>query len=47
MGLIINVIGENIGEYHGRKKSNEEWEAAVDKVLEQYKNKPEEEEKEK
>lgn len=43
MGLIINVIGENIGEYHGREKSNEDWEAAVDKMFKQSKNKPEEE----
>lgn len=42
MGLIINVIGE----YHGRKKSNEDWEAALDEVIEQSKNKPEEGEKE-
>ena len=34
MGLIINVIGENIGEYHGRKKADERWEAAVDKAFE-------------
>lgn len=47
MGLIINLIGENIGEYHGREKSNEDWEAALDEVFEQAKNKPEEEEKEK
>ena len=46
MGLIINVIGENIGEYHGREKSNEDWEAALDEVLKQSKNKPEEGEKE-
>ena len=46
MGLIINVIGENIGEYHGREKSNEDWEAAVDKMFKQSKNKPEEGEKE-
>ena len=43
MGLIINLIGENIGEYHGREKSNEDWEAAVDKMFKQSKNKPEEE----
>lgn len=44
MGLIINGIGENIGEYHGRKKSNEDWEAALDKMFKQSsKNESEEE----
>lgn len=43
MGLIINLIGETIGEYHGREKSNEDWEAAVDKMFKQSKNESEEE----
>ena len=49
MGLIINLIGENIGEYHGINETNEIWRSSVDKVLEQEqaKNKTEEEEKEK
>ena len=47
MGLIINLIGENIGEYHGIKETDEKWSSALDGVFEQAKNKPEEEEKEK
>ena len=43
MGLIINLIGVNIGEYHGREKSNEDWEAALDKMFKQSKNESEEE----
>ena len=35
MGLIINLIGENIGEYHGIEETNERWRSAVDEVLEQ------------
>ena len=47
MGLIINLIGENIGEYHGIEETNEIWRSSVDEVLEQDRNKTEEEEKEK
>ena len=51
MGLIINLIGENIGEYRGIEETNEIWRSSVDEVLkqeqEQAKNKTEEEEKEK
>ena len=41
MGLIINLIGENIGEYHGIEETNEIWRSSVDEVLEQDRNKTE------
>ena len=41
MGLIINLIGENIGEYRGIEETNEIWRSSVDKVLEQDRNKTE------
>ena len=47
MGGLLCSIGQNAGEYRGIKKTDEKWSSAVDEVLEQAKNKPEEEEKEK
>ena len=41
MGLIINLIGENIGEYRGIEETNEIWRSSVDEVLEQDRNKTE------
>ena len=47
MGGLLSAIGQNAGEYRGIKETDEKWSSAVDEVLEQAKNKPEEEEKEK
>lgn len=47
MGGLLSAIGRNAGEYHGIEETNEIWRSSVDEVLEQAKNKPEEEEKEK
>ena len=47
MGGLLCSIGQNAGEYRGIKETDEKWSSAVDEVLEQAKNKPEEEEKEK
>ena len=44
MGGLLYSIGQNIGEYHGIKKANEEWYAAVSnlsKELERGKNESE------
>lgn len=45
MGVLLSSIGQNAGEYHGMKKSNEEWCAAIGnlkKELERGKNESEE-----
>lgn len=47
MGGLLSAIGRNAGEYHGIEETNEIWRSSVDEVLEQDRNKPEEEEKEK
>ena len=47
MGGLLSVIGRNAGEYHGIEETNEIWRSSVDEVLEQDRNKTEEEEKEK
>lgn len=46
MGGLLCSIGQNAGEYRGIKETDEKWSSAVDEVLEQAKNKPEEGEKE-
>lgn len=47
MGGLLSAIGRNAGEYHGIEETNEIWRSYVDEVLEQDRNKTEEEEKEK
>ena len=47
MGGLLCSIGQNAGEYRGIKETDEKWSSAVDEVLEQDRNKTEEEEKEK
>ena len=47
MGGLLSAIGQNAGEYRGIKETDEKWSSAVDEVLEQDRNKTEEEEKEK
>ena len=47
MGGLLSGIGQNSGVYRGIEEADERWRSAVDEVLEQAKNKPEEEEKEK
>ena len=47
MGGLLCSIGQNAGEYCGIKETDEKWSSAVDEVLEQDRNKTEEEEKEK
>lgn len=45
MGGLLSSIGLNAGEYHGVKKSNEEWYAALSNLkneLERHKNESEE-----
>lgn len=45
MGGLLSAIGRNAGEYHGIEETNEIWRSSVDEVLEQDRNKTEEEEK--
>ena len=47
MGGLLSAIGRNAGEYRGIEETNEIWRSSVDEVLEQNRNKTEEEEKEK
>lgn len=47
MGGLLCSIGQNAGEYRGIEETNEIWRSSVDEVLEQDRNKTEEEEKEK
>lgn len=42
MGGLLSSIGQNTGEYHGVKETNEKWNAAVNEMFEQYENKSEE-----
>lgn len=46
MGGLLSSMGQNTGEYHGMKETNENWKQAMDKVLAECKDKIEEGEKE-
>lgn len=43
LGGLLSSIGQDVGQYHGIKETNEKWNAAVDEVFKQAKNESEEE----
>lgn len=42
LGGLFSSIGQDVGEYHGIKETNEKWNAAVNEVFKQTKNESEE-----
>lgn len=43
MGGLLSAIGQNTGEYHGRKDMNELWKTSIDSVLKETGKEPEKE----